>query len=107
MTINKTLHNSKLHRVGFDANCPQCRKERAPYNNTGMTLDAIRALPFLGRYRNEWRQIDIDLYELDTFTVISIGTEYDGTVRNAVAETRDDHWRALDAFKHGRKYVAR
>jgi hypothetical protein len=81
--------------------------KRTTYNKTGMTLDAIRALPLLGVYRNEWRQIDIELYALDTFTVVSVGIEYDGHIRNAVREMRDDHFRALEAFAEGRKYVAR
>lgn len=84
------------------------KPEAELHNHTGMTIDAINALPLLGTYRNEWRNRSVSLYRLADGEVISVGTTFDGSMIVIAKETDADHAPALAAWALGnRSYVAK
>lgn len=76
------------------------------HNNTALALEDVIKLPFLGRYRNNWRQRYVDLYRSSPGHVIAVGTTFDNRMIVVSEETDQDHSRALSAFANGRSYIA-
>jgi hypothetical protein len=80
-------------------------------NRTGSTgaelsENAVRTLPKLGSYRNEWRQRHVTLYRESDGVVISIGEWFDGSCKLICREMDNDHCYALAAWEAGQRYVA-
>jgi hypothetical protein len=75
------------------------------HNNTPLTLDAIRQLPYIGKAVSEWRQRSVDLYQNGTDCIISVGTNFDNSMIVIAADAPEVWSHALDAIADGRVYT--
>jgi len=78
------------------------------HNNTTLTIEEVRALPYLGITSSKWRQRDIMLYQHPTLpdAVISVGVTFDKTMQVIAAEPKSSWTTALDYIQHGKIYVS-
>ncbi len=79
------------------------------HNHTELSLEDIRALPIVGRIKNNWRQRDVTLYaSSDPTKLFMVGVAFDSSMMVISLEDIGlNEGVAMDYWQHGKKVLVR